>query len=81
MEAETKILEAAECFKRKSNVTSGLKDPSSIGPVADRKTVGAVTKEMAGASIDDMSEVLVADAPKGGVDPKIGAYCCYISNG
>jgi hypothetical protein len=78
MKAETKILEAAESFERTRNVTSGLKAPPFIDPVANRKTVGAVTKEMAGAITDDMSEVLVVDAPKGKVYRKL-AFTVAIS--
>jgi len=73
MEAETKISEAAESFERAINVTSGL--PSGH-PVANRKAVGAVTKEMARASTNDMSGVLVADALKENMYPKVGVYYC-----
>ena len=81
MEAETEISEAAERFERAINVTSDLKDSSSGYPVANRKAVNAITKEMARASTNDMSEVLVADALKENMYPKVGVYYCCTSYG
>jgi hypothetical protein len=79
-EAETKISEAAESFERAINVTSGLKDSPSDDPVANQKQVGAVTKEMAKANTNDTSGVLVADALKGSLYPKVVcvSYCCTL---
>jgi len=76
MEAEAKISEAAESFERAINVTSDLKDSSFGHPVANRKADSAVTKEMVRASTNDMSVVLVADAPKENMYPKVGVYYC-----
>ena len=70
MEAETKISEAAERIERAINVTSDSKDSSSGHPVADRKAVGTITKEIARASTNDM----VADAVKERTYPKVGVY-------
>ena len=73
-EVETKISEAAESFERAIDVTSGLKDSPSNDPVANQEPVGAVTNEMARASTNDMSGVLVADVQKGNLYPKVGAF-------
>ena len=81
MEVETKISEATESFERAINVTSGLKDKPSNDPVANRKTVGAVAKETARASTNDMSGVLVADPLKGNMYLKVGIYYCRTPNG
>ena len=79
MEVETRISEAIKSFEKAINVTSGLKDSPSDDPVANRKPVSAVTnlKEMARASTNDMSGVLIADALQGNMHPKVGVcYCC-----
>ena len=79
MEVGIKISEAAERFEKAINVTSGSKDSPSNGPAANRKTIGAVTKEMARTSTNDISGVLVADALKGNMHPKVGVYYCCTS--
>ena len=76
MEAESKISEAAESFERAVNMTSGLNDSSSNDPVADRETIGAVTKELARASTNDTPGVLVADELKGKMYQNVGVYYC-----
>ena len=77
IEAETKISEAAKSFERAIDVTSGLKDSPSNDTVADQTAV--VTKEMARESMSDVSGILVADALKGSMYPKVGVhYCCAI---
>jgi len=80
IEVETKISEAAESFERAIDMTSGLKDSPPNDTVADRKPVGTVT-EMARASTNDMSGVLIADAPKGNMHPKVGVCYCYTPHG
>jgi len=80
-EIENKISEAAESFKRATNVTSGPKDLPSNDPVANQNPAGAVTKEMAIASASDMSRVLVTDALEGHIFPKVGVYYCRTSYG
>jgi len=81
MEVEIKISEAAETFERAINMTNNSKDSPSNDPVANRKTVGAVTKEMARTSANDISGALVADALKGNMYPKVGVYYCCTSYG
>ena len=76
MDVETKISEAAESFERAINETRVLKDSSPSPPVANRNSVGAVINEIARASTNDISGVLVADAPKGNSYPKVGIYHC-----
>ena len=77
MEAETKISEAAESFERAVNGTSDLKDSSLGHPVTYQKAVDAVTKEVARASTNDLPGVLVADALKETMYPKVSVnYCC-----
>ena len=74
LEVEIKVSEAAEGFERAINMASGSKDSASNDPVANRKTVGAVNKEMAGTSANNISRVLVAVAPKGNMYTKVGVY-------
>ena len=81
MEVEIKISEAAETFERAINMTNNSKDSPSNDPVANRKTVGAVTKEMARTGANDISEILVVDALKGNMHPKVGVYYCCTSYG
>jgi len=81
MEAETKISEAAESFERAVNVTSSLRDSPSNDPVANRKTVRAVTKDMARASTNETSGVLAADELKENMYPNVGIYYCCTTYG
>jgi len=81
MEVDIKISEAAERFERAIDVTSGSKDSPSNVPVANRKTLGAVTKEMTRTSTNDISGIRVADALKGNMFPKVGIYYCCTSYG
>lgn len=77
MEAEAKISEAVKSFERAVNVTSDLKDSSFGHPVAYRKEVDAVTKEIPRASTNDLPGVLVVDTPKENMYPKVSVnYCC-----
>ena len=72
METETKISEAPDNFERAINVTSGLTDSPSNDPVANRKSVGAVTKEITRTTTNDISGIRVADALKGNMYPNVG---------
>ena len=74
MEVEIKISEAAKTFERAINMSNNSKDLPPNDPVANRKTVGAVTKEMARTGANDISEILVVDALKGNMHPKVGVY-------
>jgi len=72
MDAETKMADAIEIFRRVINGTSDFKEhfPSNV-PVLHQKSDGAITGEMTIADTDDRSWDL-ADGLKRSLYPKVG---------
>jgi hypothetical protein len=81
MEIETKISEATKSFDRAINEISGLMGSPTNTPVANRNSVGPVTKEVVRAYTNHMPGTLVADELEEDFYSEVGTYYFCTSYG